>query len=298
MAYSFKPSDRSVRDGVIRIARDQIDTGIAETADDALSPADRIHQARKRCKKLRGLIRLVRPAFPDYAAENAAFRDAARRLSDIRDAAALVEICDALKDHFGDQLAERAFAGIRGHFAARARQLETGPEAAAGLSRLRADLEDARSRTAGWALTEDGAAAVTGGLAKTYRRARKAMAAAREDPTGQTLHAWRKRVKYHWYHLRLLKSVSPVIAAAVDEADRLSDLLGTHHDLHVMESALDDAGEIADAAALEAFRGLLHARRARLETAAFDRGRALFREPPDGLAARVGGYWEAWAAHA
>jgi hypothetical protein len=65
MSYHLKRSDGPVQDGVRRIAVDQIDAAIAELDDKALDVHETVHQIRKRCKKLRGLIRLVRPAFAD-----------------------------------------------------------------------------------------------------------------------------------------------------------------------------------------------------------------------------------------
>ncbi len=85
MAYRIKKGDKSVQAGLRRIADEQIGRALGEIDDDDLDFAEKVHQVRKRCKKLRGLIRLVRPAFDDYSAENGAFRDAAQMLSGVRD---------------------------------------------------------------------------------------------------------------------------------------------------------------------------------------------------------------------
>ena len=69
MAYTFKRG-KSVQKNVRHIAESQVDKAIAEIDDSDLSMSDTVHQIRKRCKKLRGLIRLVRPRFGAYAAEN------------------------------------------------------------------------------------------------------------------------------------------------------------------------------------------------------------------------------------
>ena len=78
MAYRFSVTDRSVQAGVRRIACEQIDKAIAEIENTELPLDETIFQIRKRCKKIRGLLRLVRPSFDGYARENAIFRDAAR----------------------------------------------------------------------------------------------------------------------------------------------------------------------------------------------------------------------------
>ncbi len=294
MSYSFDRRDTDVQAGLRRIALDQIDKALEESEDADLPLAERIHQVRKRCKKLRGLIRLVRPAFAGYQDENAAFREAARRLSDVRDAAALVETCDRIRGHFSDQLDEEAFAGIRRALAREAEAREAAEDVAGRLDRTRTDLGAARDRAARWELSETGAEALTGGLKKTYARARREMKHAAEAPTGARLHAWRKRVKYHWYHLRLLHSVEPTLAAQAKPADALAGLLGDHHDLVVMDAALEDLAEAADPRAIEAFRGLMGVRRRRLESRAFREGRRVLAERPKALCGRAAAYWRVW----
>lgn len=291
MSYSFAPDDDSLTTALRRVALDQIDSAQAEAADDAISEAERIHQLRKRCKKLRGLIRIVRPGFDAYGSENAAFRDTAHKLADVRDSRALVETCDALRDHFGDQLYKNAFSSIRDHFEARARAVESAPDLADRLADAMEAMRAARDRACHWTVDPDGAEAIAGGVKKTYKRAVKAMRTARADPTGETLHEWRKRAKYHWYHLRLLKKASPVVNAQVDPADRLSDLLGDHHDIHVMGEALSEAEDEFDTDALAAFRGLMRARQDLLEVEAFKLGPAVFAESPKSAARRLATYW-------
>ncbi len=298
MSYSFTRDDADVAQGLRRIALDQIDRAMAESADPDLPMAERIHQLRKRCKKLRGLIRLVRPVFDDYGAENAAFREAARRLSDVRDAAALVETCDALTARFADRLSDGAFDDLRRRLVAEARAREKAGDVEDRMEQSRADLRAARERAAGWILDRDGAPAVARGATKTVRRARKAMRAARRDPGEETFHEWRKRVKYHWYHMRLLKNVSPLIAAQAEVAGRLAEDLGDHHDTHVMAAALDRLSGDIPAEGAEALRGLLLARRAALAEAALRTGGALFAETPKGYGRRIAGYWKAREAEA
>ena len=61
MSYAFR-LDEPVQESIIRIAREQISKAIDEIEDEDLDRHDTVHQVRQRCKKLRGLIRIVRPA--------------------------------------------------------------------------------------------------------------------------------------------------------------------------------------------------------------------------------------------
>lgn len=63
MAYALAQDDDTVEAGMRRIAAEQIERAIAEIDDTGLDRHETVHQVRKRCKKVRGLVRLVRPAF-------------------------------------------------------------------------------------------------------------------------------------------------------------------------------------------------------------------------------------------
>jgi hypothetical protein len=207
LAYTFKPG-KSVQKNVRHVAESQIETAIAELDDGDLSISDTIHQIRKRCKKVRGLIRLVRPRFGAYAPENAAFRDAAAKLSFVRDAAAILKTHDALIEFYSDQIDTSAYLTIRKRFVAHKDKITHAKELRAKLGRFRDAMTDAKARMGDWHIGGDGFDAIAGGLGKTYKRGRIALAEAAERPTAESIHEWRKRVKYHCYHARLL-SVRP-----------------------------------------------------------------------------------------
>ena len=76
LAYTFKPN-RTVEKNVRHIAESQIEKAIAEIDDRDLGMYETVHQ-----------VRFVRPCFSAYGEKNAHFRDAASRLSYIRDAEA------------------------------------------------------------------------------------------------------------------------------------------------------------------------------------------------------------------
>ena len=79
MAYKFKASDRTVQRAVRRIAREQID-GALHAIDSSDRDTAR-HEVRKACKKIRALVRLIRPSFSRYARENGEYRDIAGLLA-------------------------------------------------------------------------------------------------------------------------------------------------------------------------------------------------------------------------
>lgn len=294
MAYELKHPGRSIEKELRRIARRQIDGAIA--AIDARGPLDHtVHDLRKHCKKLRGLIRLVRPCFGDYARENAAFRDAADSLAFLRDAAVLLSTYNAVAAaHRGDM---RRFARIRKALLARQREtIADRRRVAHCFAAFRAAMVAAGERAGHWQLDENGFGAIAGGLAKTYKRARKGMQAAADDGRPDDFHEWRKRVKYHGYHAHLLEPIWPRdMKAHRKAAERLNDVLGDHHDLAIFADTLRREGDaFGGGADVAAFVDLLHDRQRELAVEAFVIGRRLFAERPQALVARWCAYWTIW----
>ncbi|SDY45912.1 CHAD domain-containing protein [Citreimonas salinaria] len=290
MSYSFKPSDPSVTHGFRRIALDQIDSALASARDEEGDLHARIHDIRKRCKKLRGLLRLVRPAFADYKAENRAVRDAARHLSRFRDRTSMLETLDKLAEREGTAPDDATVKELRSRLRARRTRASKGPELDEAMQATISDLSACRERAAEWTLTEQGFDALEGGLKKTHDRARKAMKAARKARTPKAMHEWRKRVKYHGYHVRLLKKSFPELTEPNAQAvSDLGDLLGDYHDLAEFHRVLGD--ETLPSDPRETLSGPAEQVMRQNEDAAFALGRLLLAEKPAPFVHRWGLWW-------
>jgi CHAD domain-containing protein len=291
MAYRIHV-DEPAPDALRRIAREQIARAVADIDDDDVDLHETVHEVRKRCKKIRGLLRLFRKASPDYAAENTAFRDAARRLSDLRDATSLLESCDALRERFEDDAAPEAFEAVRRGLLERRRERAEGLDTSRLLSETRDALEAGARRADAWSVTEDGFDAIEGGLAKVYGRARRGGDRARAEPSAENLHEWRKRVKYHRYHLRLLRDLWPdVLGPLRDEAKLLSDRLGDDHDLAILRETLVAEADRFPEPSLDAVLALLDTRRQELQAWSVPLGRKLFAETPKRFRRRLRVLW-------
>jgi CHAD domain-containing protein len=296
MVYSFKHSDRSVQEQLREIADYQIAEALDSLASAQMERGAIVHDVRKRCKKLRGLIRLVRKSFPDYKSENAAFREVAHLFDDFRDAKVMQDTYDLIVEAFDEQIDRSAFSSIRAEFTRRRTALASDDEWAQRREEARGKLEKARRRAREWSLDDEGWEAIGGGLAKTYRRARKAMATARDEPSGENLHEWRKRTKYHWYHTRLIKKIAPhLLEPRAMLLHELSDILGDHHDLHVFATQLEaEPTAFADGDTRAILAAMIERRSAELEQEAWREGDRLLCDETDALVARLGEWWEVW----
>jgi len=300
LSYSVKAKESAQR-AVRRIAREQIDKAIAEIGDREVGLHETVHQVRKRCKKVRGLLRLTRPGFAaTYRRENARFRDTARLLAPLRDGHVLVATYESLLERAGDALDLAALEGVRAFLVERRENL-VGPEGEreARLAATLAALHDARSGVEKWELDGEAFGVLGAGIVRTYRRGRRALAAAEQEFSLERFHEWRKRVKYHWYHLRLVRPLwKPVLAGFADEADALAARLGDEHDLGVLRRTLaDHRGDLPDEPLEELFRAI-DRRRGTLRAEALSVGRRSYSEKPKRMARRLHGYWVAWQVDA
>lgn len=295
MGYKFRRKDKSVAEGVRRIATEQIDGALAELDDPTMDLATKVHQLRKHAKKLRGLIRMVRPGFAGYATENAVVRDAARSLSGLRDTGGMIETFDKVMSGTATDPAE--FHALRAFLIQGQRQAEAQPRMEAALTGFGATLLQMRGRVPDWKIKGTEMQAIQPGVAKTWARAGKAMHAFARDPSDANVHEWRKRVKYHWYHCRLLAPCKPgkLTHRAHDTRD-LSELLGDHHDITVLRHALLQAGDLPASARCDAFLDLAARHQDDLRKQALKSGKGLFGKPPKKALKFWSQWWKDWRA--
>ncbi|MFN6951638.1 MAG: CHAD domain-containing protein [Albidovulum sp.] len=284
MAYSIAPKDRSATKALRRIARELLEDSMAIVAARRMPPSEIIHELRKNVKKARALLRLVRPGFGAYAEENAALRDAGRMLSSLRDA-------DVLAQSF-DRVAARVYVPPETRALLRecvARAPVNGMDLDMTLRVHAETVAVIAARARRWKVTQDGFDAFEKGLERSWTAAQKAMRAARDNPTGDALHLWRKRVKDHWYHARLLQPIWPeMMTHHMAAAESLGETLGDARDLAFLAEALaplPDAADIRTVAVDEA---------ARLRFDAHALGRRFLGEPAECLTRRWRGWWDIW----
>lgn len=188
---------------VRRIGREEILAAQDDLAQRGEPVARRIHELRKHCKRLRALVRLARPGFADYATWNRTFRDFAGEVSTERDAAIMDELVAALvaaeqgsdverqpvvrwfrlRRQIAEELAEPVLAGIEQGLA----------QAAVGIER--------------WDLTGLSVDNAVAGARKTLQRVHKERRKVANRGSVSDYHTWRKRCKYHGYHLQLLAAI-------------------------------------------------------------------------------------------
>lgn len=294
MGYKLRPQDPAAE--VRMVARQRIDKAIEALSVPAAERAEGVHQARKRFKELRALLRLVRkPLGGEFKRENQRLRDLGRALAESRDATAMLESWDLLSERSPKLFAEADFRQIRRRLQARARQGEGDATDLNG--RIAQVIDELRAASAcidSWPLSAEGFELLAAGVERTYADGCAELAKVRRDPSAEQFHEWRKRVKDHWYQTRLLTPGWPTLMQLrSDSLKRLADLLGDDHDLAMMQQLMQAQPSLfGDQALRERLDRVIVQRRGEMQREALALGDEIYLEAPRDLVARWQRYWE------
>jgi CHAD domain-containing protein len=290
MAFQLKVNE-SVGDGITRNVRRQIEKARAQLGAKRKphrrgAPGNEaVREVRKCFKRVRAALRLVREDLGDdaYREENWCLRDAARPLTEVRDAEMLVESVDKLAQHLAEAIEPGAFAKIREALLANQQEMTrrvldkdrafvaVGDAAARALARL-----------PGWKVERTGWVALESGLRHVYRAGHRALALALENSSVENLHEWRKQAMYLWHQLQLLEGAwTDSEKELVERTHQLSTLLGEDHDLAVLRETLAaDPLAYGGHRILKGVFSVIDRQREELERQAFNLGRELYKDPP------------------
>jgi CHAD domain-containing protein len=285
--HARRHADEEVR----RVARERIAEAITALGEGTPSG---VHDARKRLKEIRALLRLVHKPLGKkiFTRHNRQFRDIGQQLSSLRDAAAMVECWDALVAQEPSRFSSVAMKRVRARLQARVTQ--AAPEHPQVHAELLASLGAASEAVADWPLRAQGFALFKAGVLRTCQDGRRAMKAVQQKRSDELLHEWRKRVKDHWYQTRLLRDAWPQLFKARQKSlETLAGHLGDDHDLAVLHLLIDEQpGMFGALNTRKAIAAAIDTRRQQLFDASLELGARLYAEKPESLAELWSDYWK------
>jgi CHAD domain-containing protein len=237
MAYRLK-RQRATAKELARVVAKEFEKASQKIAHGA-PRAEAIHEARKSIKKIRAVLRLLQKNLGEnYRVENRRLRAQAHQLSWLRDVDAMAETMASMRSHYARVVTRSSFAAVCRGLAARKRQtvarLNPGRLLARAARELRRSAETTVPRIRAVANLD----AVRAGMRRGYRRARKALARVDADPCDARFHAWRRRVKDHWYHVRLFGGFNASARGRARRLKRLETWLGDDHNLVLLRTTI------------------------------------------------------------
>jgi CHAD domain-containing protein len=291
MAYRFKV-DEPISKGASRIALEQIDIAVSRLARRSDIPGA-IHDTRRSLKRLRALLRLLRPALTKatYRREAKRLAGTGRLLARARDHYVMNQTLAKLQDRF-KELPQSIGAKLNKLLANGARPATSRTTAESRRQAVQA-LEQAQTFFTSLERRTLAFHDLVAGLERSYRRARSAFHDAYDKPSDEAFHEWRKRVQQHWRHMQLLSRGWPdVMSGRADEAKEVSRLLGEDHDLHVLVEFAKGRGKKAiTPEELATLVTMCRSLQAELRELARPRGARLFAESAGDLTERIKCYW-------
>jgi len=292
MAFRLKP-DRSVSSEIRRIVLRQLETAISElkTVGDPESD-EAIHDARRRVKKIRSVIRLVRPVLEQSsAAVDKDLRDISHLLAPVADGQGVIATLDQIDRRYHGLLPKQVVASIRAGLVDRGARADRQAWTEQVLETAAAALRAERRHVKEWRLRADGFRAIAPGLEQSVRRARNAMMKAWARPTAAHYHAWRRHVKDHWFHLRLLEGpCANRLAPDQRRLEALDGMLGEYHNLVLLRHVLATESRVSRAQTIQCLRIVSSYQRV-LRQHAQSLGARMYAEKPRRFVRRVKQLW-------
>lgn len=249
-----------------------------------------IHEARKHLKRARATLRLLRSGLrsSSYRRADRTLRDAAHLLSAARDADVLIRLLDALALLPEANDAESSLSVLRKRLLEQHETAETKFEQPR--ARSVAMLRDAIDQSRAWIPMSDASNVIVAGLQRTYAKSRKAYRAAMHDVDDETLHTWRKHVKYSRYQLESLAGLTPPqMDKRAQRLAKLGHILGQDHDLALLQAVARRMTRSTPGLRPKSLDALIAPRRSKLQADAFTMGASLYKGRAKQFAARMSG---------
>ena len=243
MGFRLKAGEE-VSTEIRRIVLRQLDRATSElTAIGDPESDEAIHDARRRVKKIRAIIRLVRPVLQCDGIDPH-MRRVSKMLAPVADGQGVIDTLNQLIRRYRRQLPRKTAVALQSDLIARGRQIDSDAAKRNVLQLARKTLRAERDVVKRWKLRADGFRALAPGLKASVRRARVAMAQAWLHPTARRHHSWRRHVKNHWFHVRLLSErCGHRLGTYQRQLEALDGVLGEYHNLvllhHVLVSDLN-----------------------------------------------------------
>lgn len=278
-------------EGIRRLMEEQVSSCQISLKDLQLHNLhETLHELRKSFKKLRAILRLIRPLIMEenYQKNNVFYRDLGREISEVRDSTAILEALQQLKLSCHKNIDANEFNIPLRSLAHNRKKLENEFLQRKRLDYIRKQLQyKLPEPVIGGAIQSF--EQLLPGLKKIYKTGQQALHLSQTTRATEHLHDWRKKVKYLLYQLDIFLPVPPQLKR---DLDILSNLLGVDHDFSIIEKQIgNNMVEFESAPEQALLTALLSYRRNQLQTKALAKGQHFYQENPDVFVEKINTYW-------
>jgi CHAD domain-containing protein len=233
--------DRTISTEVRRIILRQLEVATSRLASVGDAASDEaVHDARRRLKRIRAVIRLVPASAGGMGRQvDRDLRAISDVLAPVADGQSIIQTFEHVAREDRARIPAGTISALRAGLIARSRHIDAQVAEAQVLARARRVLRADCRRVKRWHVPDDGFRDIAPGLRRSVRRARRAMFEARIHPTAAHYHQWRRRVKDHWFQVRLLEErCGNHLLAYQRRLEKLDGMLGEYHDLELLREVL------------------------------------------------------------
>jgi CHAD domain-containing protein len=279
----------TLRHGLLRVV-DILISSVTGHSKQSRNDEQAIHRIRTTIKRLRALLRLIRPAVDTafFDRENVRLRSAARLLSLARDSEVARDVLKTLP--VSDQSTREAVNMVLPGLEKRVERAKTHEpnvtEVKRRLERTRQSFRQLKFRKADQEI-------IQAGIRRVYGQGRRRMKAAMQTGQETAYHRWRIRAKNLYYELQFLEPIRPKpLRRMVRRLSKLQDRLGLDHDLVVLRAELKKTPEtFGGNEAVQRVVSCLDHQTHKLRREAQPLGAKIWGQKPRRFSRRLGRHW-------
>lgn len=287
--------DESLTAALRRIADEELSAAVHEVQAASDSHVRAVHSARVHFKKLRALLKALRPGIGRaYDSLNHSLRDEGRQLSIVRDRDVLKRTMKYVHKHLDNAAWNSAKKAVKATLQEELKR--SRPQALRATRGLGSRLKRLRSALARTTVRGSLESVLFSGLEQSFASGRIALTRAMKQPVSEAMHELRKRTKDLGFQLRLVRASSrEMIDPLIELLKRISDLLGDDNDLAVFRKLLTDRAEKHDGDVLTVVATAIDGMRADLAREVIELARIVYAERPAAFSERLKSYWRTCA---
>jgi CHAD domain-containing protein len=286
----------NTRDNIIRILFEQIDYILeqSEKGEDEFHKS--IHEIRKSIKRIRAVLRLIREevGYSTYHRENVFYRDINRETSDLRTYNVLTLTLEELSSHLSAKIPAEDIEPLSRSIRDERDKLQSRLLSRENLLKnLSNEFREARKRIPDLPIEHEGFDVFYGGLFRIYRQGKSYLKSSIKKTDSHHLHDMRKRMKYLWYHVEILRPIYPgPLRAYANSLENISMKLGVYHDLDILGEYLQKNEPVIKEQIHQNLLDACDFKKAALLPGIMRMSEAAYIDEPEAFVNRMGEYWK------